>query len=154
MSSTGESGHHGMTFTIALPTADRVRAHRFYAALGLPTPGEAASDGVPEPLTVVVGEGAQLMLIPSGGFGWVTAGRETADRDVVECLLSLELSSATEVDDLVTRAEAAGAELVTPAQAQPWGYRATFADPDGHLWEVAWNPHWTVLDDGSVRLGG
>ena len=125
-----------MTFIVSLPTHDRVRAHAFYGALGLSTPGQPASDGVPEPLTVSVGDGVQLMLIPAGGFGWVTGGRQVAGPDVAECLLSLDLPSAADVDDLVARAEAAGGTVVSAAEEQPWGYSATFADPDGHLWQV------------------
>ena len=34
----------------------------------------------------------------------------------------------------------------------PGGYSGYFADPDGHLWEVAWNPFWTVDEEGNVRL--
>jgi uncharacterized protein len=34
------------------------------------------------------------------------------------------------------------------------GYSGVFADPDGHPWEVAHNPHWTIRDDGSVAVGG
>jgi len=46
---------------------------------------------------------------------------------------------------------AAGAKLLKPAwDAFRGGY---FADPDGHTWEVAWNPDWTVADDGNVSLG-
>lgn len=125
-----------MTFTVALPTHDRVRAHAFYTALALPTPGERAADGVPEPLVVVMGGGAQLMLIPAGGFGWVTAGRKVADHDTAECLLSLDVGSPAQVDALTTRAEAAGGVVVSAPQTQPWGYSATVSDPDGHLWQL------------------
>jgi uncharacterized protein len=54
---------------------------------------------------------------------------------------------------VLAEAEAAGGRLVKPAQDTFWGgYSGYFADPDGHLWEVAWNPHWTLADDGSIRL--
>jgi uncharacterized protein len=125
-----------VTFTVCLPTEDRVRAHAFYSALGLSIPGEPAADGVPEPLIVSVDDGVQLMLIPTGGFSWVTAGRAVAGPGTVECLLSFDLHSPTQVDDLIARAEAAGGDVVTPPQTQPWGYSATFGDPDGHLWQV------------------
>lgn len=125
-----------MTFTVSLPTEDRVRAHAFYRALGLPTPGESAEDGVPEPLVVSMGDGAQVMLIPIGGFNWVTGGQAVAGPDTVECRLSLDLSSPQEVDELVARAEEAGGTVIAAPQAQPWGYSATFSDPDGHLWQV------------------
>jgi uncharacterized protein len=127
--------------TVALPTADRRRAHAFYAAgLGLETPGAPADDGVPEPLTVVVTEGCRLMLIPTGGFEWVTAGRTVAEPGTVECLLGISLGTTDEVDAFVERARSASGEVVSESAEQPWGYSATFADPDGHLWQVLASP--------------
>lgn len=121
---------------IALPTADRRRAHAFAQALGLDTPGELADDGVPEPLQVVLNERTAVMYVPTGGFGWVTAGRTTAEPGTVECLISLAVASPAEVDAFLERATAGGASVALAAQEQPWGYCGTFADPDGHLWEV------------------
>ena len=89
---------------LALPTEDRGRAYAFARALGLDTPGELADDGVPEPLRVVLNERTAVMYIPTGGFGWVTAGRPTAERGTAECLVSLQVGTAAEVDDLVARA--------------------------------------------------
>lgn len=123
---------------IALPIADRPRSFAFYRdGLGLTPVGEPADDGVPEPLQFALADGVHLMLIPTGGFGWVTGGRPTAAPGVSECLLTLPASTDAEVDDLTRRATDAGAELVTPPGAQPWGYTAVFADPDGHLWQVS-----------------
>lgn len=118
---------------LALPTADRVRAHAYWSALGLDTPGPLADDGVPEPLRVVLNPGLTLMLVPTGGFGWVSAGREVAAPGVVECQLSIALASAGDVDAFVARARAAGAEVAAEPEQLPWGYAATLADPDGHL---------------------
>jgi uncharacterized protein len=125
---------HEVSF--ALPTADRRRAYAFVQALGLPTRGEPADDGVPEPLQVVLNERTTVMYIPTGGFGWVTAGRTTAPAGTVECLISLAADSDGAVDDLLARAADAGADIAAPAIAQPWGYLGVFADPDGHLWQV------------------
>lgn len=51
------------------------------------------------------------------------------------------VASRAEVDTLLTRAEAAGASLTNPPHDRPWGiYSGYFRDPDGHLWEVIWNP--------------
>jgi len=59
-----------------------------------------------------------------------------------------------EVDAVLAAAEAAGAKILKPAEDVFWGgYAGYFADPDGHLWEVAWNPDWTLAEDGSIRLG-
>ncbi|MEO9325550.1 VOC family protein [Nocardioides sp. C4-1] len=120
---------------LALPTADRVRAHAFWGAggLGLETPGPLADDGVPEPLQVVLNPGLTVMLVPTGGFGWTAAGRAVAEPGVVECQLSISLDSPAAVDAFVERARAAGAEVAAEPTGQPWGYTATLADPDGHL---------------------
>jgi uncharacterized protein len=51
------------------------------------------------------------------------------------------VTSKEEVDRLLARAEAAGAHLTGPPHERPWGvYSGYFTDPDGHLWEVGWNP--------------
>ena len=56
-----------------------------------------------------------------------------------------------EVDEALQTAIAAGAKLVKPAQKVFWGgYSGYFADPDGHLWEVAHNPFWTIDEAGAV----
>ena len=53
----------------------------------------------------------------------------------------------------LAQAAAAGAEVLKPARDASWGgYTGYFADPDGHVWEVAWNPDWVLGDDGSVSL--
>ena len=56
-----------------------------------------------------------------------------AERGTSECILSMD----GDVDALVERARAAGATVVAEPEQKPWGYTATFADPDGHLWMVA-----------------
>jgi predicted lactoylglutathione lyase len=123
-------------FLISLPTADRVRAHAFYRdGLGLEAVGELADDGVPEPLVVVVNDATRLMLIPTGGFGWV-AGGAVAEAGTSECLLGVTVGREDEVVDIVERARAAGATVTAEPESKPWGYAATFADPDGHLWTV------------------
>ena len=57
------------------------------------------------------------------------------------------VNSKEEVDLLMRQAERAGAVITDPAHDRFWGgYSGYFHDPDGHLWEVAWNPQWTVAD--------
>ena len=121
---------------VALPTADRSRAYAFAVALGFETPGELADDGVPEPLRVQLNESTSLMYIPTGGFGWVTAGRPTAGSGTSECLVSLQVSTVDEVDEMVGLVNAAGGQVVSGPEQKPWGYTGTFTDPDGHLWEA------------------
>ena len=124
--------------TVSLPIAERRAAHDFYvAAFGLEPGGEIASDGLPEPLQFVLGGEARLMLIPRTGFGWVSTPNAVAERGTSECLLSLDAGADEEVDALVERARAAGADVLVKAGRQPWGgYAATVADPDGHLWMI------------------
>jgi uncharacterized protein len=58
-----------------------------------------------------------------------------------------------EVDAVLAEAGKAGGRILKPAQDVFWGgYSGYFADPDGHLWEVAWNPHWTLSERGDVLL--
>ena len=58
-----------------------------------------------------------------------------------------------DVDRLLAVAEAAGAIITKPAQDAFWGGRTGyFVDPDGHLWEVAWNPHFAIAEDGALKL--
>jgi predicted lactoylglutathione lyase len=77
-----------------------------------------------------------LMLVPTGGFGWVVGEHRVAEKGRSECLLGLGAGAEEDVDALVERARAAGADVVTEPARQPWGYTGTFADPDGHLWSV------------------
>ncbi len=95
---------------------------------------------MPEPLQFVVNDGLRLMLIPTGGFSWVTGGRKVADPGVSECILTLTKATDADVDQYVARAGEAGAEIVGPPTAQPWGYTATFTNPDQHLWQVTADP--------------
>ena len=67
--------------------------------------------------------------------------------------LAYNARSRQEVDAVLAEAVAAGATLAKPAHETVWGgYSGYFADPDGHLWEVAHNPFWTIGDDGAIRL--
>ncbi|WP_420349020.1 VOC family protein [Pelagibius sp.] len=87
-------------------------------------------------------EDAELPLAglkPGANFGGTTLAYNVRDKAAVDATLQ--------------EAEAAGAKIVKPAQEVFWGgYSGYFADPDGHLWEVAFNPFWTLNDDGSVTL--
>jgi catechol 2,3-dioxygenase-like lactoylglutathione lyase family enzyme len=67
--------------------------------------------------------------------------------------LAYNARDAAAVDAVLKEAEAAGATVLKPAAKTSWGgYAGYFADPDGHLWEVAWNPFWTLKADGTVSL--
>lgn len=67
--------------------------------------------------------------------------------------LAYNTRSPAEVDAVLREAEAAGAVILKPAAKTDWGGTAGyFADPDGHPWEVAHNPFWTIREDGTVSL--
>ena len=122
---------------VGLPTADRRTSFAFYGeGLGFEAVGELAEDGVPEPLQFALNDGMRLMLIPTGGFGWVIGDREVAGRGQSECVLNVHVETEADVDALVERAHQAGGEVVTQPGQQPWGYAGAFADPDGHVWMV------------------
>jgi predicted lactoylglutathione lyase len=122
---------------VSLPISDRRTSFRFYGeGLGFSPVGEPAEDGVPEPLQFELEGGARLMLVPTGGFGWVIGDHSVAEPGQSECVLSFAVAGPAEVDAFVERARAAGARIVAEPAQQPWGYVATFADPDAHLWMV------------------
>lgn len=122
---------------VCLPTADRRTSFEFYRnALGLEPIGELADDGVPEPLQFVVNDGLRIMLIPTGGFGWITGDHDVAAPGSSECVLSISAAGESGVDEVLERARRAGAEIVTEPGNQEWGYAAAFADPDRHVWMV------------------
>jgi len=74
-----------------------------------------------------------------GGFSGVT--------------LAHNVASEREADEVLRQAERAGARIVKPAQKVFWGgYSGYFADPDGHLWEVVYNPHWQLDEQGRVLI--
>jgi uncharacterized protein len=124
--------------TIALPIADRQRSYEFYrSGLGFTVPGEPADDGVPEPLRLTLGDNVRVMLIPTEGFGWVLSERNQATPGQSECILTLSLPTSADVEDLITRAATAGAVIIRQPAEQQWGYDGAFADPDGHVWQVA-----------------
>ena len=74
-----------------------------------------------------------------GGWGGIT--------------LAYNVRSPADVDAVLTEAASAGATIGRPGAKTFWGgYSGVFIDPDGHAWEIARNPHWTLRDDGSVSL--
>jgi catechol 2,3-dioxygenase-like lactoylglutathione lyase family enzyme len=67
--------------------------------------------------------------------------------------VALNLREKAEVDAVLAEAGRAGATITKPACDTDWGGRSGyFADPDGHLWEIAWNPFWPVDDAGRMQI--
>jgi len=67
--------------------------------------------------------------------------------------LAINVEREADVDRVLAEAVAAGGELRRPAERPEWGgYNGYFADPDGHLWEIAYNPGFPLDEHGSVIL--
>jgi predicted lactoylglutathione lyase len=132
---------------ITLAVADLELALAFYRRLGLESNGVVGTAWVDE-LTGAKGaiamfklEGGLLLnLYPRGDLAKDAAIRVRPPQSGEFSLAQL-VRSRDEVDELLENAAAAGA-AVTPAHERPWGiYSGYFRDPDGHLWEIIWNPN-------------
>jgi hypothetical protein len=132
---------------VTLGVADLERAQRFYAALGWRRSNEEAD-------VVFYQAGGMVLALWSRQSLAADAHLPTEGSGFAGIALAYNTRSREEVDAVLDEAKAAGATIPKPAEDAFWGgYSGYFADPDGHLWEVAWNPHWTIAEDGSVRLG-
>jgi uncharacterized protein len=132
---------------VTLGVADLERSRRFYED-GL---GWRRGNNHPEVVFFQIG-GAVLALWRRDALAQ-DAGLPDAGSGFGGITLAYNARTREEVDAVLAEAEAAGANILKPAEDAFWGgYSGYFADPDGHVWEVAWNPEWTVADDGSVRL--
>ena len=133
---------------VTLGVADLDRARAFYAALGWTAAAHLEATSFYQAGGMVVGLYGRAALAEEAGIA--DAGATFSGIAVAHNVRRRE-----EVDEILDEAVAAGGTLVKAAEDVFWGgYSGYFADPDGHLWEVAWNPHWTLAGDGSVRLSG
>ena len=131
---------------ITLGVSDLRRARAFYEALGWAT-GAGPDDDVVffQAVGGVVALWDRARLAEDSGVedapGW---GGVT---------LAYNVRAPEEVDAVIEEARAAGAHIARQGGATFWGgYSGVFVDPEGHPWEVAHNPRWTVREDGSVAL--
>ena len=131
---------------ITLGVHDLARSRAFYEALGWQTNAAPADDVVffqAGGMVVALWDRGRLaedsMVQDTGGWGGVT--------------LAYNVRSVGEVDLVIDEARAAGATIGRePAETFWGGYSGLFIDPDGHPWEVAHNPRWTIAPDGSVTI--
>jgi hypothetical protein len=131
---------------ITLGVSDLGRARAFYEALGWTTGADPGDDVVffqAGDMVLALWDRARLAedscVADGGGWGGTT--------------LALNLGSPAEVDAAIEQARAAGATIGRePAETFWGGYSGLMLDPDGHPWEIAHNPHWTLTADGAVRL--
>jgi hypothetical protein len=131
---------------VTLGVRDLPRARRFYEALGWRSPCAPDSD---------------VVFFQSGGMVLALWGRDQLAEDSVVTdsggwggvTLAHNVGSPEEVDRVLEEAGAAGATIGRPGAETFWGgYSGVFIDPDGHPWEVAHNPGWSLDDDGNVDI--
>jgi hypothetical protein len=131
---------------ITLGVDDLARARAFYERMGWRTRAEPDADVVFfQTGSSIVALWDRRMLAQDsgvedgGGWGGVT--------------LAHNVHSPEQVDAVLAEAAAAGAKIARAGAETFWGgYSGVFIDPDGHPWEIAHNPHWTLQEDGSVML--
>ena len=133
---------------MTLGVADVERATGFYQALGWPLSPASVSGEVSFFNTA----GGLLALWGDGDLAADT-GHESVAHDFRGVALAINLEGRAEVDAALDAAAAAGGSIIKPASAADWGgYTGYFADPDGHVWEVAHNPAWPIGADGRPVL--
>jgi uncharacterized protein len=131
---------------ITLGVGDLARARAFYEGLGWTTRADPGDDVVffqAGGMIVALWDRARLaedsLVADGGGWGGIT--------------LAYNTRSPEEVDAVIEQARAAGATIGREPGETFWGgYSGLFIDPEGHPWEVAHNPRWTVNEDGTVSL--
>jgi catechol 2,3-dioxygenase-like lactoylglutathione lyase family enzyme len=132
---------------ITLGVANIERSRQFYERLGWRR-SKAQSEGI--------------VFFQAGGMAVALYPREELAKDANAASegsgfqgISLAYNARTrsEVDSVLAAAVTAGTKLLKPAQEAFWGgYSVYFSDPDGFLWEVAWNPSFPIAADGSIRI--
>lgn len=141
---------------VTLGVQDLDRAREFYAALGW-EPGPS-----PDHIVFYQAGGMVLALWERAALA-VDTGIDLGDEDDDTpgsgdgwggVNLGYNVTSAGDVDEQMAQAEEAGATILRPASTRFWGgYSGTFTDPDGHVWEIAYNPYWSQTEDGGTLLG-
>lgn len=132
---------------ITLGVGDVDRARAFYEALGFRASSASLGD------VVFFQAGAlALSLYPRPALA-ADAGVPEQGAGFRGIALAHNVRARAEVAAVLAAAEAAGGRIVKAAQDVFWGgHSGYFADPDEHLWEVAWNPGFEIADDGALRL--
>ena len=135
---------------LTLGVSDLGRAVTFYRdGLGWPK-----SDVGGDEVAFFKAGGGGIALFPRPSF----AGDADIDVDLVESggfpriSLAHNVAEEEQVDSVLVEAAEAGATIVKEAQEIFFGRHGFFADPEGFLWEVAWNPSFPMAEDGSIEL--
>jgi predicted lactoylglutathione lyase len=131
---------------ITLGVADLARSRTFYEHLGWR--GQEVEE------TVFFQAGGLALVLWGRGKLADDAGLDDRGTDGFGGVgLAQNVRSRAEVDEILSRATEAGATVTRPAGDTFYGgYAGCFTDPDGHLWEIAWNPGFPLAEDGSLTL--
>ena len=130
---------------ITIGVDDLEASLRFYReGLGFPTAGIIGQEFEHGAVAFIELQGGlRLALWPRTSIAH-DAGLAVGPNSSTEMTLGHNVASQAEVDAVMAKAEAAGATIIKPAHDTFWGgYSGYFQDPDGHLWEVVWNPQWS-----------
>lgn len=132
---------------ITLGVADLARAKSFYGALGWTPTSEVEGN--------VVFYQINGMVLGFFGLGPLAKdqGRPDAQLGTGAMTLAQNFNTEAEVDAAYALALTSGGTALKAPEKVFWGgYSGYFSDPDGHVWELAMNPFWTLNDDGSLTL--
>jgi uncharacterized protein len=132
---------------VTLGVADLARARAFYET-GLGWRASPAGQG--DVVFFRLG-GLALALFPRKALA-EDAGVDAAGGGFAGVTLARNAREPEDVDRLLARAEAAGARITRGAEAAFWGGAGDFADLDGHLWEIARNPHFALEAEGTLKV--
>jgi len=133
---------------VTLGVEDVDRATRFYQALGWPLSSGSVTGAVS-----FFGTAGGLLALWS--VKNMAAEHDIEDRAISKFRgteVAMNLDSPEQVDEALSTAAAAGGKLVKTGQRTEWGYHGYFADLDGHVWEVAYNPGFPIGPDGRPTL--
>ena len=133
---------------ITIGVDDLERSLRFYRdGLGLSTEGIVGQEFEYGAVVFIeLQSGLRFAIWPRKSIAHDT-GLSPDTKSPIEFTLGHNVNSKSEVDAVMNQAKMAGAVIVKPAHDTFWGgYSGYFQDPDGHLWEVAWNPQLTLQD--------
>jgi len=133
---------------ITLTVADIAKATRFYESLGFVKSKSGSQEQVSffraGGIVLSLWDGKEQIQDAKAGTLWDGNGGIVVAQNV---------ASAAEVDAVLAKAKSAGARILKPGTKTFWGgYNGYYADPDGHLWEIAHNPHWQLDGDGQLEL--
>ena len=132
---------------ITLGVADLKRSQEFYERLGW-----RRSMAKAEGIVFFQAGGMALALYPRHELA-KDANIAPEGHGFSGIALAYNARTHAEVDSMLEEAAGAGGKILKPAQEAFWGgYSGYFCDPDGFLWEVAWNPSFPIAEDGSIRI--